>query len=80
MLCRWLLPVDIELFGQLAPDLPRRQTLLLERPMTVREVAILLGVEPDRVGLIAINGVQGEMEDPVPPDGRLCFFPPMSGG
>jgi len=72
--------VDIELFGQLAPGVPRRQTLLLERPMTVKEVAILLGVEPDRVGLVAINGVQSEMEDPVPPGGRLCFFPPMSGG
>ena len=48
--------------------------------MTVKEVAILLGVEPDHVGLIAIDGVQSEMEDPVPSDGRLCFFPPMSGG
>jgi len=72
--------VDIELFGQLAPGVPRHQTLLLERPMTVKEVAILLGVEPDRVGLIAVNGVQSEMEDPVPSDGRLCFFPPISGG
>ena len=72
--------MDIELFGQLAPDVPRRQVLSLERPMTVKEVAILLGVEPDRVGLIAVNGVQSEMEDPVPSDGRLCFFPPISGG
>jgi hypothetical protein len=72
--------VDIELFGQLAPGVPRRQTLSLERPMTVKEVAILLAVDPDRVGLIAINGVQSQMEDPVPSDGRLCFFPPLSGG
>ena len=48
--------------------------------MTVKEVAILVGVDPERVGLIAVNGVQSEMEDPVPPDGRLCFFPPISGG
>lgn len=48
--------------------------------MTVQEVAILLGLNPDDVGLIAINGVQSEMQDPVPPDCRLCFFPPMSGG
>jgi hypothetical protein len=72
--------VDIELFGQLAPGVPRRQILSLERPVTVREIAILLGVESDLVGLIAINGVQSEMEDPVPPDGRLCFFPLISGG
>ena len=48
--------------------------------MTVQEVAILLGLDPDDVGLIIINGVQSEMQDPVPPDGRLCFCPPMSGG
>jgi len=72
--------VDIELFGQLAPDVPRRQALVLERPMTVRDVAILLGVEPDRIGLVVVNGVQSEMEDPAPSVGRLCFFPLLSGG
>jgi hypothetical protein len=74
------LPVDVELFGQLVPDAQRRQVLQLERPMSAKEIAILLGVDPNRVGLIAIDGVQSEMEDLVPPDGRLCFFPPISGG
>ena len=72
--------VDVELFGQLSPGVPRRQTLNLERPATVHDVAILLGVDPQEVGLIVINGVQSEMQDPVPPDCRLCFFPYMSGG
>ena len=48
--------------------------------MTVREIVDLLGLDPDSIGLIVINGVQSEIEDPVPPDGRLCFFPPVSGG
>lgn len=52
----------------------------LERTMTVREVAALVGVNPEEVGLIVINGIQGEMDDPVPLNCRLCFFPPMSGG
>ena len=72
--------VDVELFGQLAPGLKRRQRLTLERPMTAEEVAILLGVNPDQIGLIAIDGVQSELQDPVPLDCRLCFFPPVSGG
>ena len=72
--------VDVELFGQLLPGAQRRRTLTLERPMTVQEIAILLGLDPDDVGLIIINGVQSEMQDLVPPDGRLCFCPPMSGG
>jgi hypothetical protein len=48
--------------------------------MTVNEVAILLGVDPKEVGLVVINGVVSQMQDTVPPDCRLCFFPPMSGG
>ncbi len=72
--------VDVELFGQLSPNLQRRQTLHLEHPMTVHEVALLLGLDPQEVGLILINGIQSELQDPVPPDCRLCFFPYMSGG
>ena len=48
--------------------------------MTVLDVANLLELNPDEIGLIVINGVQSEFQDPVPPDCRLCFFPPMSGG
>ena len=72
--------VTIELSGQLLPGRPRSQTLKLEHTMTVQGVALLLGLEPEEVGLIAINGVQSEMDDPVPPDARLCFFPHLSGG
>jgi len=72
--------VDVELFGQLLPGAQRRQTLSLERSLTVRDVAILLGLDPAEVGLIVINGVQSGMQDCVPLDCRLCFFPPVSGG
>jgi len=72
--------VDVELFGQLLPGARRRQTLNLEGQLTVQDMTILLGLDPAEVGLIVINGVQSEMEDRVPPDCRLCFFPPVSGG
>ena len=72
--------VDIELFGQLSSGALRRQTLTLEQPMTVCQVALLLKLNPDEIGLITINGVQSEMQDSVPAESRLCFFPPMSGG
>jgi hypothetical protein len=48
--------------------------------MTVQQFADQLGLKPDEIGLISINGVQSELEDGVPPGGRLCFFPPVSGG
>ena len=72
--------LDVELFGQLLPGAPRRQTLTLEHPATVQEVANRLGLDPDEIGLIVVNGVQSEMHDLVSPGCRLCFFPPMSGG
>jgi hypothetical protein len=48
--------------------------------MTVQDAAALLGLNPEEIGLITINGVQSEMEDPLSPDCRLCFFPYLSGG
>ena len=72
--------VDIELFGLLAPGVQRRQILDLESPSSVSEVAVRLGVNPEEVGLVTIDGVQSSMQDKVPLTCRLCFFPPMSGG
>ncbi len=72
--------ISIELFGQLSPPLPRHITLELESQKIVRDVVIQLGLDAQEIGLIVINGVQSEMEDPVPPDCRLSFFPYVSGG
>ena len=72
--------IEIELFGQLLPRARRRQRLEMTQPVLVREVATTLGLKPEEVGLITIDGVQSEMEDTVYPGCRLCFFPPMSGG
>jgi hypothetical protein len=72
--------VFIELFGNLSPFLPRRQTLDLADPATVQDAVGQLGVEPDEIGLITINGVQSEMNDRLLPDCRLCLFPYLSGG
>jgi molybdopterin converting factor small subunit len=74
------LAIDVELFGQFAEGRPKQTSLNLGRPVTVRDVAVLLRLEPEAVGLISINGVQSELQDPVPADCRLCFFPPMTGG
>lgn len=72
--------VEIELFGNISPETPRKQNLVLERSMTIREVINMLGITTEEVGLIVVNGVQSELDDPVPFDCRLCFFPHLSGG
>lgn len=74
------LAIDVEIFGSLRPDLPRRQTVTLEHPLTVSQVATSIGLNPDEIGLIVIDGVQSELDAAVPTTCRLCFFAPVSGG
>jgi len=72
--------IDVELFGQLLPDKQRRQTMTLKTAVTVQEVADLLGLNLEEVGLIIINGEQKGVQDLVSSGCRLCFFPHMTGG
>ena len=72
--------ISVELFGQLSPQAPRRQTLDLPLETTARAAAIRLGLDLEEIGLVIINGVQSELEDTLPADCRLCFFPYVSGG
>ncbi len=72
--------VEIELFGLLLPGEPRKRAMTLEGQVTVAEILNRLQLNPQEVGLITINGVQSELEDLVPQECRLCFFPPLSGG
>jgi len=72
--------IDIELFGQLATDLPRRQSVEFQQPLTVGEITRLLGIAVGQVGLATIAGRQGNFKDKVQTDCRLCFFPYIQGG
>jgi hypothetical protein len=74
------LALDIEIFGQLLPGQPRRRTLEMPEPPTVREVARAIGLNLSDIGLMSIDGVQSELDDPVRPDSRICFFPYLAGG
>jgi hypothetical protein len=72
--------ISVELFGQLSPSSPRRQILDLALKATVQDAADLLGLNPEEIGIITIDGVQSELQDSLPPECRLCFFPYLSGG
>jgi hypothetical protein len=72
--------VELEVFGALLPPDKRRQILQIDGRTTVRQVADSLGLDPDQIGLITIQGVQSELDDIIPPCCRLCIFPPLSGG
>jgi len=72
--------IDIEVFGQLLPEQPRRQTMEIQKPEKARFLAQAIGLDPDEIGLVTINGVQSNLDDQVQPDSRLCFFPYITGG
>ncbi len=72
--------VDIEVFAQLLPGQPRRRALEIRGPATARDLARTIGLEESEIGLIAIDGVQSNLDDPVQPNSRVCFFPYLAGG
>ena len=72
--------IDIEVFGQLLPGKPRRQTVEVQESETARKLAEALGLDPSEIGLVTINGVQSSLDDRVHSDSRLCFFPYITGG
>ena len=72
--------VDIEIFGQLLPNQPRRRAVELQQPVCVRELARMIGLDENEIGLVTVDGVQSGLDHRVQPDSRLCFFPYVSGG
>lgn len=72
--------VDIELFGQLLPDQPRRRMIEMTNPATVRDIASEIGLDPEEIGFISVDGVQSGLEDPVRSDSKVCIFPYITGG
>ncbi len=72
--------VDIEIFGQLLPNQPRRRAIELEQPASVRDLATMIGLDESEIGLVMLDGVQSGLDHRVQPDSRLCFFPYVSGG
>ena len=72
--------IEIEVFGALLPPERKRQRIRIAGRMTVRDIAVRLGLDPEDIGLATIDGMQVILEAEVPKTCRLCLFPPMSGG
>lgn len=72
--------LDIEVFAQLLPGQPRRQTLEIRGNITVCDVARAIGLDTKEIGLVTVDGVQSKLDDGLKPDSRICFFPYLAGG
>ena len=52
----------------------------IQAPTAARDLASQIGLNLADIGLVAIDGVQSELDDIVQPNSRLCFFPYITGG
>ena len=73
--------VEVHIFGALWPiDQRDRHLDLGGREVHVYDLIASLGIDPEQVGIVTIDGRQCQHDSIVPETCRLCIFPPLSGG
>ena len=73
--------VEVRIFGPLWEHLAPSLELDLEgRNVTVADLLSHFGIDPAEVGIVTIDGRQSNLDESLPAQGRVCIFPPMSGG
>ena len=73
--------VEVRIYGPLWEHLEPNQELDLEgRDVSVVALLARLGIDPAEVGIVTVAGRQSRLDETLPADGRVCIFPPMSGG
>jgi molybdopterin converting factor small subunit len=77
--------IEINLFASLAVYAPAGEGrgprfLEVEPGTTIREVLNRLGVPPESVKMIFLNGVHGEGGEVLKERDRIGVFPPVAGG
>jgi molybdopterin converting factor small subunit len=73
--------VEVRIYGPLWEHLEPLLELDLEgQEIAVADLLIRLGIGPAEVGIVTVNRRQSKLDEIVPADGRVCIFPPMSGG
>ena len=73
--------VEVRIFGGVWKHLAPRLELDLEgRDVRVADLIAQLDINLSEVGIVTVDGRQSKLGEIVPADGRVCIFPPMSGG
>ena len=73
--------VEVRIFGPLWEHLePSLELDLRGREIAVADLLNRLGIDSTEVGIVTVDGRQSKLDEIIPADGRVCIFPPMSGG
>jgi len=73
--------VEVRIYGPLWEHLePSLELDLQGSDVAVADLLARLGINPAEVGIVTVDGRQSKPDEIIPADGRVCIFPPMSGG
>lgn len=73
--------IDIHIYGPLWPHLDRTMELDLQgAELTVAGLLARLGIDPAEAMIVTIDRRQAPLDALIPAGGRVCIFPPISGG
>jgi sulfur carrier protein ThiS len=72
--------VELTLVGLLKRYGPARASLVVESGQTVRDVIREIGLDPDLVAIVMVNGRQKSKSHPLEPGDRVKLLPMVGGG
>lgn len=72
--------IEIKCFASLAVHTPREREMTVPDGAVVRDVMRTLGIAPEEVKIIFINGVHAEPDVPLKENDRLGLIPAVGGG
>jgi molybdopterin converting factor small subunit len=71
---------EIRLFATLRQGRFRKRKLDLSEGITVGQVLEQLGIRPQEVAILLVNGQDVTEHDTLRPDDVMALFPPVAGG
>jgi molybdopterin converting factor small subunit len=75
------IPIQIKLYANLKQFTPpSADNYMVEKGMTIRQLLEKLKIPTDRIRLIFINNVKGELDSILKGEERVGIFPPIGGG
>jgi sulfur-carrier protein len=74
-------PIQIKLFASLGRYMPENgDAFLIDPGLSVRDLALCLGIPLDSARLIFVNGVKRDLSATLTGGERVAIFPPVGGG
>ena len=64
----------------LQPELPRYEAIQSQKPLTINEIAVRLGVAPLLIVVAVVDGAIHPLDKPIERDAKIGLLGPIAGG